>query len=119
MKQGHTQNSVSKTQINLLQTVHKLISCGINAFFVEINYSNVPRYLGTKLTRTNSNQIDGSLHCQLRYAGTNPLTGNDVASARLMKSCASDRHVPTANPVGITKCVQTHSESFKLFQTNL
>ncbi len=95
------------------------MSCGINAFAAEISYSNVPRYLGTKLTRTNSNQIDGSLHCQLHNAGIYPLTGNDVASALFMKSCAQDRHVSTVNPVGITKCVQTHSQSFKLFQTNL
>ncbi len=92
---------------------------GINAFAAEINYSNTPKYLGTKLTRTNSNQIDGSLNCQLRNAGINPLTCNDVTSARLMKSCAQARHVPTANPVGITKCAQTHSQSLKLFQTNL
>lgn len=92
---------------------------GINPFAAEIIYSNVPKYLGIKLTRTNSNLIDGSLHCQLRNAGTKPLTGNGVTGARFMKSCAQERHVSTVNPVGITKCVQTHSESFKLFQTNL
>lgn len=81
---------------------------GINAFAAEINYSNVPRYLGTKLTRTNSNQNDGSFHCQLRNAGINSLTGNGVTSARFMKSCTQARRVPTVNLVGITKCVQTH-----------
>ena len=69
------------------------MSRGITAFAAEINYSNASKYLGAKLTRTNSNQIDGSLNCQLRNAGTNPLIGNDVASARFMKPCAQARRV--------------------------
>ena len=84
------------------------MSRSITTFAAETNYSNVLRYLGTKLTRTNSNQIDGSLHCQLRNAGTNPLTGNDVTCARLIKPCAQARHVHAVNPVRITKCAQTH-----------
>ena len=59
---------------------------GINAFAAEISYSNVSRYLGTKLTRTNSNQIYGNLHCQLRNAGIKPLIGNGVAGAQLMSA---------------------------------
>lgn len=94
------------------------MSRGINTFVAEINYSSVPRYLGAKLTRTNSNQIDGSLYCQLRNAGTDPLTGNDVASARLMKPCTQARRVPTVNSVGINiMCSNTFTE-FKVFQTN-
>ena len=94
-----TSHSASLTET---LSVHKLISRGITTFAAAINYSNAPKYLGAKLTRTNSNQTDGSLDCQLCNAGIGPLTGNDGASARSIKPRAEARRVPAAKQWELT-----------------
>lgn len=74
---------------------------GISASVAELNYTGAPRFLGAKSTIIYSNLTTGSLSFQLRNAGSNPLTDNDVTYARHIKPRVQARHVPAVNSVGV------------------